>query len=279
MESTNPLARYFRQPAIYIKLPSNGNFWPEGSLELTPNGELPVYPMTSADEVVYRTPDALFNGQATVEVIQSCVPNIKNAWDIPVVDLDTILVSIRIASFGSSMPIGTKCPSCEEENNFDLNLNSVIDGLTIPDYSETMSLGDLVLHFKPLTYTEVNQNSMLQFEQQKTISLIANSESPQEEKISTINNMMRKINDLTIHAIAESIEGIETPDGAVYDRNYIAEWLANADRKVFETVKDKIVSFREQTSLKPLSMTCPDCQHKYEQTFTLDMSNFFAPGS
>ena len=31
------------------------------------------------DEITFKTPDALLNGQATVDVIQSCIPNIKDA--------------------------------------------------------------------------------------------------------------------------------------------------------------------------------------------------------
>ena len=96
MLQNNPLKQYFRQPAIYIKLPSQGQFYPEGALDMPPNGELPVYPMTAIDEITYRTPDALFNGNATVNVIQSCMPNIRDPWSIPAMDVDTILVSIRI---------------------------------------------------------------------------------------------------------------------------------------------------------------------------------------
>ena len=73
MSSNNPLTQYFRQPAIYVKLPSNGNFYPESSIDLAVNGEYPVLPMTAIDEITYRTPDALFNGQAVVSVIQSCL--------------------------------------------------------------------------------------------------------------------------------------------------------------------------------------------------------------
>ena len=40
-----------------------------------------------------KTPDALVNGETTVEVIQSCMPNIKDAWKIPVIDLDVILIA------------------------------------------------------------------------------------------------------------------------------------------------------------------------------------------
>jgi len=29
---TNPLKQYFRRPAIYLKLPSGGNFYPDGAI-------------------------------------------------------------------------------------------------------------------------------------------------------------------------------------------------------------------------------------------------------
>ena len=80
---TNPLKQYFRQPSIYIQLPSGGRFYQEGSLEPTANNEYPVLPMTTLDEITYRTPDALFNGNAVNSVIESCIPNIKSAWGMP----------------------------------------------------------------------------------------------------------------------------------------------------------------------------------------------------
>ena len=46
----NPLAKHFRQPSIYIKLPSNGAFYDDSVVNLPHNGELPVYPMTALDE-------------------------------------------------------------------------------------------------------------------------------------------------------------------------------------------------------------------------------------
>ena len=100
MNTNNPLRQYFRQPAIYIKLPSQGKYYPPGTLNSSVTGEYPVYPMTAIDEITYRTPDAMFNGQATVNVIQSCVPDIKDAWQMPAIDMDTVLVAIRIASAG-----------------------------------------------------------------------------------------------------------------------------------------------------------------------------------
>ena len=80
ISNNNPLTKFFRQPAIYLKLPSNGAFWPNDAIELPLTGEIPVYPLTTKDEIILRTPDALLNGEGVVEVIQSCCPSIKDAW-------------------------------------------------------------------------------------------------------------------------------------------------------------------------------------------------------
>ncbi|NDB58023.1 hypothetical protein EB001_06220, partial [bacterium] len=108
--SMNPLAKHFRQPSVYLKLPSGGKYWPEGTINLPANGEVPIMAMTTKDEITIRTPDALMNGQGVVDLIQSCCPNITNAWAMPTIDSDAILVAIRIATNGSNMDIDSKCP-------------------------------------------------------------------------------------------------------------------------------------------------------------------------
>ena len=75
-------------------MPSKGVYYPTGSITLDENGEVGVYPMTAKDEIVMKTPDALLTGKSTVEVIQSCIPAIKDAWQVPSIDVDTILIAI-----------------------------------------------------------------------------------------------------------------------------------------------------------------------------------------
>jgi hypothetical protein len=156
-QNHNPLRQFFRQPAIYLRLPSEGKYWPEGSLDVPQNGELPVYPMTAIDEITYRTPDALFSGQAVVNVIHSCVPSIKNAWHAPVADLNSILVAIRIASYGHELEIETTCPACKHIESFALDLRNALDQLTMPDFSATVTYGDLEIYFHPMSYEKQNE--------------------------------------------------------------------------------------------------------------------------
>ena len=92
MNPNNPLQKYFRQPKVFISLPSKGLFYPEGALQGDHNNA-PIFGMTGMDEIIFKTPDALFNGEATVKVVESCCPYIKDAKDMPSIDVDALLVA------------------------------------------------------------------------------------------------------------------------------------------------------------------------------------------
>lgn len=278
--NSNPLSKFFRQPSIYIQLPSGGKDWAPGSLNLPDNGELPILPMTAIDEITYRTPDALFNGEAVVSVIQSCIPNIKDAWAIPSIDLDAILVGIRIASYGHSMDIGSKCPACGEEHNFELDLRSLIDNIKSADFESGVKKGELEFYFRPLTYREMTQNSQIQFEQQKTIQMLNQTENLEEkDRTAQLNMMMKRLIEVTVKAMSQSITEIRTHDAIVTDARQIEEFLNNCDRNMFNNIRDHVIKLREDSELKPLRINCPACANSYEQAFTLDMANFFESAS
>ena len=275
----NPLTQYFRQPSIYIKLPSQGQNYPTGTLNIPANGELPVYPMTAIDEITYRTPDALFNGQATVNVIQSCVPGIIDGWAIPSIDLDTILIAIRIASYGHNMEFGTTCPACGDISDRSVDLRTVLDVLSAADYNTTIKSGDLEIYFKPLTYKNLHDNNTLQFEQQKLLQMMPDDTVSDNDKMTALTAAFKKLTEITVQSLALSIVTIKTPGALVNEFEYINDFLKNCDRVLFNQIRDHVVKLREQSEMQPLKMVCPACQHKYEQAITLDMSSFFSPAS
>ena len=279
MTPNNPLRQYFRQPAIYIRLPSQGQFYPPGTLTLTETGELPVYPMTAIDEIMYKTPDALFNGQATINVIQSCVPNITNAWGIPAMDVDTLLVAIRIASYGHEMEFGTKCPKCASESDRSLDLRTVMDAIRAPDYNASIQSGDMEIYFRPMNYKNLNDNNQLQYENQRMLQMLPDTKFEDTEKMNALTAALKRITDITVTALAQSIATVKTPTAMVSEPEYIEDFLKNCDRGLFTQIRDHIIRLKSQAEMQPMTLTCDECAHEYEQSLALDMSNFFAPAS
>jgi hypothetical protein len=273
--SPNPLAKHFRQPAIYIKLPTGGAWNDETSIKTTPNDEHAVYPMTALDEISYRTADALFNGSAVADVIKSCIPDIIDPWQISTADLDTLLISIRIASFGHEMDFTSKCPKCEETNDFAIDLRQILEQIKMPDFSEPVSNGDITIYFKPLSYKDQNDNNSQQFQDQKMLESLPTAEIPEAEKIEALRQAFTNISVLTLNAIADSIAMIKSGDDVVVDKEFIKEYLQNCDNKAFDKIRKKIESIKESQEIKPLLIICADCKHEYNTPFTLNVANFF----
>ena len=115
------LEKYKRQPKIYIDLPSKGIYYDNTIVQDSQYTQIPVFGMNTMDEIMLKTPDALFSGQATVDIIKSCMPVILDPWRLVGFDIDYVLMSIRIATYGESMGITATCPKCTHANNVDIN--------------------------------------------------------------------------------------------------------------------------------------------------------------
>lgn len=275
MHTHNPLRQYFRQPAIYVKLPSHGRFYPENSLIASETGEHAVYAMTAIDEITYRTPDAMFNGQATVTVIESCVPSIQDAWQMPAVDLDTVLISIRIASYGHDMEFGSQCPACQAQSERTIDLRLVMDGLQTPNYDRSVTSGDMEIFFRPMTYKNLTDNSMMQYENQRLLQSMPDSANDPVKKMSAMAEALKQITVMTIQALSHSVAMIRTPTAMVVEPEFIQELLQNCDRNLFNMIRDRVVELKSQAEIKSLQIECDECHHSYQQQLTLDMSSFF----
>jgi hypothetical protein len=271
----NPLKQYFRRPSVYMKLPSNGQGYPKGTLDMPETGELPVYPMTAIDEITSRTPDALFNGTAVADLISSCVPNIKDPWSVPNIDLDAILVAIKAASSSSGeMDLETACPSCNESTTYKINLAAILTSISSPDYSSELSVGDLKIKLKSISYKEVNEAGMRQFEFQRVASQIDAIES-EDDRNKLMRDSLQKVTELTMDLLCSSIEYIQTPTIKVDQKDFILDFLKNCDRNVYVSVRDRSYELRQASEIKPMKITCGSCDHEYEQTITLNPTDFF----
>ena len=273
----NPLSKHFRQPAIYIKLPSMGQYWALGSLELPVTGEIPVYPMTARDEITLRTPDALLNGQGVVDIIQSCCPNIKDAWKMPSIDVDAILLNIRIASYGNAMDFDTVCPSCKEEDKFALDLSGLVSQIRMPNYAAPLEVDGLEFTLQPQPYFEVNKTNQLAFTEQQILRTVNDSTLSDEEKKAKTDEYLKKLIDLNIDICVKSTQSIKTEDGTVVNNPaFIKEFYDMADYKVLKQVQARLSEIAEMAAIQPLHVTCTECAFEYDIPLNFDYANFFA---
>ena len=275
IKKINPLAGYFRQPKIYIRLPSQGKFYADGSLDISDNGEYPVYAMTAKDELMFKTPDALLSGQSTVEVIRSCIPAITDPWQMPSIDLDTALIAIRIATYGENMEISTVCPSCETDNSYEMNLVEWLTSISKFNYQETLPVEQLILHLRPYSYQEITKTNLKSFEQQRIFNVINDDNLSDEQKVEMFGKSFVKLTQLTVDIIAGWIRQIDTPEGSVSDQQMIKEFIDNSPKEVFDSISKHVSSMKDKIELKPLNAKCSNCSHEFIVPITIDQSNFF----
>lgn len=271
----NPLRQYFRRPALYLRLPSGGEGYPEGVIEMTPNGELPVFPMTAIDEITTKTPDALFNGTAMAEIIKSCVPNIKDPWQVTSVDFDAILIAIRAAGGGNEVELESQCPSCKELATYGVNLTNILSQLKEGNYKQELVINELRFKFRPLTYREMNDAALGQFEVQRMF-LELEKVTDDDAKNKETQNALRKVTELTMKILSQTIDSISTPTDKVDNKEFVLDFLKNCDKDIYTQVRDYNAELKAQTDIKPLKIKCIHCQHEYEQPFTLNTADFFA---
>jgi len=272
----NPLRQYFRRPAIYLKLPSNGKYYDNSIVENTETNELPVFPMTAIDDIATKTPDALYNGEAMAQLIRSCIPNIKDPWKINSIDFDAILVAIKIASQGSTIEIKSTCPECSTEGEYNLELAGLLSQFKPGDYSRTLQLNELEIKFKPLTYKEMNQAANGQFQAQKMLSNIDLSNGMlTEDGNKKTKDALEFLTNLTMEILAKTIEYIKTPNSIVDEQEYILDFLKNCDKNEYLKIRDYNGELKSTSNLKPLHIKCGSCGHEFDQSFTLNASDFF----
>ena len=281
-ENANPLNKYFRQASIYVALPS-GTDYPQDVVTKSETGEIGIMPMTAKDEIRFKTPDALMNGQGVVDVIQSCVPDIKDAWQIKSYDLDTILVAIRIATYGETMEINFNVPGANESVAHTVNLPAILDQIQKTTVDTAFTLKDgLKISVQPLTYRDMTSTSLQTFQQQKMYSAVQDSELSDEDKATRFNDAFKKLTELNASILLKNIASITMTDGTVItDSAHIKEFVDNANTTLIKEIETKLMDLRTQGAVKPLKLKASEEQIKkgapasYEVPVTFDTSNFF----
>jgi hypothetical protein len=279
----NPLSGLMRKPKLKIKLPSNGKFWPKGSLKFSESGEYDVYSMTAKDEILLKNPGTQTGGQAVVNVIQSCIPDIINAWETPGLDLDTILIAIRIATYGPMLK--TPVDLDDITVSVDVNLLEILDNLLINgSWDEQLILDNgMVIFLKPLPYKQISKAGVEATETQKIMNVVNDEKLSEDKKLELFKESFVKLTDITIGVVAESIFKIITADGTtVEDPKFISEFIQQCDREVFNQIRLRMNELGEKVSIKPVVVSATEemiangSPEQIEVSITFNSDTFFA---
>jgi hypothetical protein len=275
----NPLSKYFRAPKLYIKLPSEGQFYPPNFLNTAVNGEIAVYPLTAIDQILLKTPDAILNGEAMLKVVKNCVPDVSDPKLLVEPDINVILLAIRIASSGATAEWKISCPNCNHENLFDVNLTDILaTAQPVTGTSEILVNNSLRVKVRPYNFEQRNKQILNEIEESQTLKLLnANTESDENQKMAQLSEHVNKMAQRTFDVLAMSIESvtIEETGEVVTDSQYIQEFVKGISRTQADVITSSIRTLNQSGLDTVNKFKCESCAHEWSQQLDFDPTSFF----
>jgi len=260
-QQQNPLSSFYRAPKLYAKLPSLGQYYSADVVEMPENGELPVFAMTSKDELLMKNPDALLNGEAVIQVIKSCIPNVKDASKMLSADVDTLLVAIQGATFGDDLEVTGTCDKCSSEARGIASVEMALETMQVLEDVYNVELMDLNILIKPFSYSSTIQAGITNFQSTRSLQNIGDIEDD-EERLKLFNENFLKVAELNFDLILDSINTIsgknEDGDFVVSDKKHIAEFLNNVDSSVGKAIEEKIQEINSIGIAQEMTLQCPN---------------------
>jgi len=282
MSENNLLSKYARQPKIFITLPSKGQWYKSNPLEKSSAGELPVYSMTARDEIYLRTPDALMNGEATASAIKSACPLIDDPFDIPMIDLDAILIAMRIATYGEIMNLEAPVPGTDDEVlEVPVDLRTILDNISQQSWDESVNVGDLTFLTAPLKYREQNIFEMKQFNTDRILQAARASDVNDDNIKKMLQDAFNDLTENNLDLICKQVYCIKTPDGEETNPTAIREFFYSTDKVTYDAVANHLRNQKKKFDVPPYKVRVPEhlveagAKSELEVPLIFDQSNFF----
>jgi len=275
---TNPLANHFRQPKLYMKLPSGGLFNTSKDLDFPDSKEVAIFPMTAKDEILMKNPDALLNGEAVLSIISSCVPSVLDPQELTNIDVDALLMAIQSATYGDNMDVVTKCETCEDQElTGEVSVQEALDNIDPLEEINLIEWQGLSVYLRPVKYKTTIEAGLINFQTTRSLQSIADLPDDMD-KLKIFNENFNRMALLNFNLICDSIEkiiieGEETIE--VTDRDQIIEFLENCEAGVGNKIEEESTKLSTKGISKEVKFVCEECNNVTETTIILDPVNFF----
>ena len=274
----NPLKQYFRKPGIWIKLPSQGNFYKDKPADLNEMGEIAIYPLTAKDELMLKNADALLNGSAITQMINSCAPTVVDPMLMPAIDLDAILVAIKRCTYGETQDVTCTCPKCETANEVSINLNQIISSIKSVEKLEPVIFDNGISVFiKPVTVNNLLSLNWVQFEQIRNIQIAEQNNVDETAKVNLMQKSFQVLTEKNIDIVSSCIDTVLLPDGiAVTDQQDIKDWINDLSKPDFTKIEESIMVTSSMGIDKEFDVNCKNCNNNFKSSLDLNPTTFFA---
>lgn len=276
------LDQYKRQPKLYIDLPSSGKFYNDGVFEDNQYVQIPVFAMTAADEIIIKTPDALFSGQAVTSILESCVPLIKNPWELIKTDLEYILNAIRLASIGNTIDMSSTCSVCGTENTVEVDVQSVLGHYDQIPHESNFTYKDLTITLRPITFKQMSQLGIELYQKQRTLYQLQSADISQDERVKQASTVSQEVVNLTTKTLVQYIVSVSNGNNAEYDNRKINDFINQNDSEISKMFIAEITKFVDLISYPSLTVQCAgelesgeNCSNQYKVSYNSDYSSFF----
>jgi hypothetical protein len=272
----NPLASFFRKSKLSLTLPSHGKWYPKNGLTYDSSGKLPVFAMNATDDIKFRTGDATMSGNNIYEVVKSCIPNIVDPSMIPHVDIDTILLAIRVASYGSEFDFSVSVPNTTLTRNIKIDATHLLTDIAtrsdnwdeeIRIEDETGQAMDLIVSPVPLKNLFGVSKNIFTLRRALTKNFDSNENIKDEASFSANMNELALC---ALNLLATSIRkmSITDPSGNVLllldavnpqDEIQIKQTVQKLDIGYFNAIRDHIDSQRKKYAFfSPVQTSTPE---------------------
>ena len=282
MSST--LHSFYRTPKTYTQIPSRGVFYDQSVLEMiTETQEIGIKAMTSQDEMLFKNPDALLNGDAVTNALKSCVSGLKDPKKLFSNDVDALIVAIRIASFGDDMDIKMQCPECNEDNTFGFSLSNCLSTMKFIEDSYDVTLGNgLRVNIHPYYYSDTIKALLTTFEQSKLIRALEDTDTSEDEKLKVFSKSFNTLLNSNIDMMVNSINYVAHDennikvDNTPKNRKELVDFVKNIEKSDSDIIQEKIREINSIGINKNTHATCTKCKHEWDTTIEIDPVVFFS---
>ena len=280
--NTNPLQQFYRKETTFVQLPSKGHFYADGIVTLPENGELGIMPMTAADEIMLKNPDALLSGKAIVDVITSCVKAVAKPRKLLACDIDALMIAIREASYGDEAVMQIECPilECGAKNEYSLDLEQLLNETEeLQETYEVVLPNNLTVFLKPGSFETMNKQNKAAFENSKIQRAMDDVTLSDEAMMHMLAQVFATLTKLNFEVINAAIDRIVFTDEegevqTISNVNHIADFIQNIEKSSVDIIDNKIAEINKIGISRTLDVTCSTCNHKWEAPLELNPVNF-----